>query len=103
MVVSVYKFSNNLSPKYMTDIFKKAECKPRTRYSDESKISIPSRKHEYGKNCLSYLGATIWNSIDNRIKQSKTCNSFKHGVKDKFFKDLKSREDNIYIYILIFQ
>ena len=98
IAVSVYKFSKNLSPNYMTDIFKKTESKRRTRYSDESKINIPLRKHEYGKNCLSYLGATIWNSIDNGIKQSKTCNSFKHGVKDKFFKDLKSREVNIYIY-----
>ena len=52
----------------MEDIFTIAQNSRRTRCTDESKISIPFRKHEYGKNCLSYLGATIWNSLDNFIK-----------------------------------
>ena len=82
----------------MEDVFTKAHNSHITRYTDESKISIPFRKHEYGKNCLSYLGVTIWNSLDNFIKQLKSCNSFKHKIKDKFFKVIKSKEDDIYKY-----
>ena len=98
IAVSVYKFFNNLAPSYMKDIFTKAENSRRTRYTDEFKINIPRRKHEYGKNCLSYLGATIWNSLDKYIKQFKSCNGFKHKVKDKFFKVIETKEDEFYKY-----
>ena len=104
IAVSVYKFFNNLAPSYMKEIFTKAENSRRTRYTDEFKINIPRRKHEYGKNCLSYLGATIWNSLDNHIKQFKSCNGFKHKVKDKFLRLLKPKKmsfinTEIYIYL----
>ena len=38
------------------------------------------------KNCLSYLGATIWNSIDSSIRNVKTCNTFKHKIKCNILK-----------------
>ena len=98
IAVSVYKFSNNLSPKYMEDIFIKPANTRRTRFTDDTKLLIPSRNHEYGKNCLSYLGGTIWNNIANTIKEVKTCSNFKHKIKDKFFKDIKRKEDDIYAY-----
>ena len=98
IAVSVYKFSNNLAPKYMGDIFNRTQNRQRTRCADEYRISIPYRKHDYGKNCLSYLGATIWNNFETDVKKSKTCNSFKHKIKANFFKEIKKKEDNIYIY-----
>ena len=98
IAVSVYKFSNDLAPKYMEDIFKKSNNTHRTRYTNETKLDIPMRKHEYGKNCLSYLGATIWNNLENDIKEAKSSNSFKHKIKDKFFKQIKLKEDNVYMY-----
>ena len=98
IATSVYKFSNNLSPKYMEDIFIKTDNCRRTRISDDTKLFIPYRIHEYGKNCLSYLGATIWNNIDSAIKQVKTCTNFKHKIKEEFFKHIKQRENDIYIY-----
>ena len=98
IAVSVYKFSNNLAPRYMDDIFIKTQNRQRTRCSDEFRFSIPFRNHEYGKNCLSFLGPTVWNSIETGIKQSKTCNNFKHKIKENFFKEIKSNEENVYIY-----
>ena len=71
IAVSVYNFSNNLDPIYMEDTFIKSVNIRRTRFTDDSKLLIPFRNHDYGKNCLSYLGATIWNSIDNAIKEVK--------------------------------
>ena len=85
----------------MWDIFIKSGNTRRTRFTDESKLVLPFRKHDYGQKCLSYLGAKIWNNIDNVIKDVKTCNNFKHKIKDKFFKDIKQREEDIYKYWLI--
>ena len=88
----------------MNDVFKKNPSlhQPHTRYLDESKLSIPHRKHDYGKNCLSYRGATIWNSLEISIKEAKSCNTFKHLVKARFFRNLKLKEENIYIFWLLF-
>ena len=98
IAVSVYKFSNGLAPKYMGEIFSKSQNRHRTRSSDEFRINIPSRKHDYGKNCLSYLGATIWNNIDSGTKNCKTVNSFKHKIKDSFFKQLKREEESVFLF-----
>ena len=73
-----------------------------TRYSDESKLITPHRKYDYGQNCLSYRGATIWNSLEISIKEAKSCNTFKHLVKARFFRNLKLKEENIYIFWLLF-
>ena len=80
----------------MEDIFKKSNNTHRTRYTNETKIDIPLRKHEYGKNCLSYLGATIWNNLEINIKEAKSSNSFKHKIKEKKFKLII--KENVYIY-----
>ena len=98
IAVSVYKFTNNLAPKYMADIFQKNGNTRRTRRTDGTKLIIPSRNHDYGKNCLSYRGATIWNNLPNSLKEAKSCNSFKHKIKDEFFKQIKMKEENVYIY-----
>ena len=37
---------------------------------------------------------TIWNDLKAKIKNSKSCNSFKHLVKSCFFENLKNKEDN---------
>ena len=80
MVVSVYKFYNDLAPSYMSEIFKPAARKHRTRHS-EKKLIIPTKKHDYGKNCLSYMASTIWNRIDSNIKVATNTNYFKHMIK----------------------
>ena len=82
----------------MEDIFKKHSNTRSSRYSNELKLHVPLRKHDYGKNCLSYRGATIWNGLKANIKDAKSCNSFKHLVKASFFENLKQREENEYIF-----
>ena len=75
----------------MKEIFIKS-----TRTSNDSNLYIPFRKNEYGKNCLSYMGATVWNSIHGTIMDVKTCNTFKHKIKENYFKDIEERENGIY-------
>ena len=81
----------------MEDVFKKTNTRA-SRFASEVKLHIRNRNNEYGKNCLSYLGVTIWNNIDNIIKEGKTCNTFKHKIKKKLFRDFQRRDDDIYIY-----
>ena len=102
IAVSVCKFHNGLAPVHMEYVFKNNPSLRCTRFSDESKLSIPNRNHNYGKNCLSYRGATIWNSLEIKIKEAQSCNSFKHLVKDRFFSNLKLKEENAYIYWYVF-
>ena len=77
----------------MEDVFKKHIIRS-SRFIGDSKLHIPFRKHDYGKNCLSYQRATIWNGLRANIKEAKSCNSFKHSVKASFFANLKRSEDN---------
>ena len=77
-----------------------------TRSSNNLNLTIPIRRNEYGKNCLSFLGANIWNGIaniwngiDHNIRNANTCDTFKHKVKRKYFQDVKSRgEEDIHNY-----
>ena len=88
----------------MDDVFKRNSSLHQrlTRYSDESKLITPHRKYDYGQNCLSYRGATIWNCLEISIKEAKSCNTFKHLVKARFLRNLKLKEENIYIFWLLF-
>ena len=95
---SVYKFFNKLAPQYMEDVFKKSENMRVTRSSNNLNLTIPIRRNEYGKNCLSFMGANIWNGIDYNIRNTKTCDTFKHRVKRKYFEDLKTRGEDAHIY-----
>ena len=49
IAVSVYKFANNLSPKYMEDIFKKVNNNRSSRFTGDFKLFIPNRNYDYGK------------------------------------------------------
>ena len=84
MVVSVYKFFNDIAPAYMSEIH-------RTRNS-EKKLIIQTKKHDYGKNCLSYMASTIWNRIDSKIKVATNTNYFKHMIKKSFLRILRTKE-----------
>ena len=73
---SAYKFFNNQATLYMEDVFEKQSTNRSSCFTHESKLHLPLRKHDYGQNCLSHWGATIWNGLKARIKDSKSCNSF---------------------------
>jgi hypothetical protein len=91
IAASVYKFINNLAPIYMADIFVKSSISRRaTRYFNESNLVLPRRVNGYGKNCLSYLGPTVWNNIPGEIREVNTCNTFKHKIKRKYFSDIEA-------------
>ena len=74
---NTFKFFNENCPLYLYDLYK------------------PSGQDQ---NTLSYLTPTIWNNLPTCLKLSNSLNSFKHGVKEHFFKKLKTKNK---IFLLI--
>ena len=83
----------------MSDIFVKNNIQHNTRRSTEMLI-IPMKNTNVGQQGLSYLGPKYWNTLPSKIKISTSANSFKHAVKDNFFKQLQKGENDPFLYPL---
>ena len=70
----------------MDEVFSKVECNGiRTRYSYQ-KLKLPHRKTNQGLRALSYVGPSLWNNLDKSLKTSASLNTFKHDIKNQFFR-----------------
>ena len=95
--VNVFKFFNNMAPDYTSEIFHPSHSRHNTRMSTY-KLDLPFRKSVYGQKTLSYLGPKTWNSLPAQIKLCKNVNSFKHDIKNLYFKRLQKSDDSIFMY-----
>ena len=95
--VGAYKFFNNLSPSYMSDIFNPINS-IRTTRSSIFGLHQPARSKNLGQKALSYLGPKFWNPLLSQIKTSRSANSFKHAIKKDFFSQLQDAEDDCFLY-----
>ena len=86
--VNVFKFFNNMAPDYTSEIFHPSHSRHNTCMSTY-KLDLPFRKSVYGQKTLSYLGPKTWNSLPAQIKLCKNVNSFKHDIKNLYFKRLQ--------------
>ena len=80
LAVEIYKSQNNLSPSFMSEIFKVKETKYNLR---SSKCLVPSapRTSTYGIKSISYLAPKIWSLIPNDIKSSYNLKAFKRKIR----------------------
>ena len=82
-------------------ICRKCSYQSRVTQRSKNKLIQPFQKSNTGQNGLSYLGPKIWNSLSSELKSATNINSFKHKIKDQFFKrivnDKKSVNDSPYI------
>ena len=95
--VNVFKFFNNMAPDYTSEIFHPSHSGHSTRMSTY-KLDLLFRKSVYGQKTLSYLGPKTWNSLPAQIKLCKNVNSFKHDIKNLYFKRLQKSDDSIFMY-----
>ena len=95
--VGAYKFFNNSTPSYMSDAFKPINSTRTTRRSLFG-LQQPTKSKTLGQKGLSYLGPKFWNPLSSQIKSSKTANSFKHAIKNDFFKQLQGAEEDCFLY-----
>ena len=76
LAVEVYKILHDLSPSFMSELFKPSNTKYNLR-NGNSLVSNNIKTTNYGLETVSYLAPRIWEQIPEEIKQSKTLNSFK--------------------------
>ena len=86
LCVSAYKFVHDQAQIYMTDIFHKLYYTNNTRNTT------------IGQNSLSFIGPRRWNNLNSDLKLAENANTLKHRIKEEFFKALKKREYDIYLY-----
>ena len=95
---NAFKFLNKNCPLYLYDLYKPSGQDQTNARSSVLKLKHPSRSTCSGQNTLSYLTPTIWSNLPTCLKISNSLNSFKHGVKEHFFKKLKNKEQDIFAY-----
>ena len=94
---TAYKFCQDASPAYMSDIFQKSGSTYNTRRSTKM-LTIPRKNTNNGQKGLSYLGPKYWNILPSKIKCSTSSNSFKHNIKSVFFGQLEKADKDPYVY-----
>ena len=95
---NAFKFLNKNCPLYLYDLYKPSGQDQTNARSSVLKLKHRSRSTCSGQNTLSYLTPTIWSNLPTCLKISNSLNSFKHGVKEHFFKKLKNKELDIFAY-----
>ena len=95
--VNIMKFFNGTAPAYADEVFHPADQSRITRRS-KFRLNVPFCKSSTGQKCLSYQGPKIWNSLASELKSTNNVNTFKHKIKENFFKDIQRKEDDVYVY-----
>ena len=79
IVTEVYKCVNDLNPDYLNTLF---SLKTQVYNTRNIHVNLPNyRTVKYGKHCIKYEGAFLWNLLDNNVKQSMTLKMFKNSIK----------------------
>ena len=81
----------------MSDIYNRIEYAHANRRC-YLRLELPFKNTFSGQKGLSFVGPRLWNDLSFDLKVCNGANAFKHKVKDDFFRELKKKEDDIYIY-----
>ena len=81
LATEMFKVYNNIAPPIITEIFNKRNPNYQLRHA--SHFSIPPVRSVYnGTGSLSFLGPKIWDIVLTELKEVKTLNVFKSGIKN---------------------
>ena len=83
----VYKACNGLTPSYLSDMFKTMNntTQRSTRLNKPNMLYIPRARLETTYQTLRHNGATIFNSLSQQLRDSKTLDTFKSTYIKTFF------------------
>ena len=70
----------------MDEVFSKVDCNGIPTCYSYQKLKLPHRKTNQGLRALSYVGPSLWNNLDKLLKTSASLNTFKHDIKNQFFR-----------------
>ena len=80
LMLEIYNSINNVSPKFMSNIFVTKPCNYELR-SGTNLILPQTRTKTYGKNSLVFRGSLTWNSLPLSIKTAKSSQIFKCSIR----------------------
>ena len=81
LVTRMFKVYNNIAPPIFREIFDKRNPNYQLRHT--SHFSIPTvRSVNNGTESLSFLGPKIWDIVPTELKNVKSLNAFKYGIKN---------------------
>ena len=78
-----FKFCNNTSPSYMSDVFKQTGQPNTTTRVSLLKLSQPLRRTNHGQNNISYIAPITWNNLPNSLKTTGNLNAYKNRVRNE--------------------
>ena len=83
----MYKAMNNLTPRYITNLFKYINSvhDRTTRSSVKRNLYVPRATLHAFKNSFAVRGAQVWNNLSLEIRSSKTLNEFKGSYFRKYW------------------
>ena len=73
--VNIFKFFNNASPAYFSEVYHTLGQTQNTRRS-KHKLQLPQRTSNIGQKGLSYLGPRTWNKLPSEIKSVVGVNTY---------------------------
>ena len=79
LMAEIYKSIKKLNPSYVWEFYERKEITYDLRTKDLCKL--PMTKKRYGSESLSFRGSLLWNTLNDRIKQSPTLEAFKNQIK----------------------
>ena len=79
----MFKSLNNLTPKYLSELFKPYSTDYNLRNVDK-KVALPFPHTDFLKRSFSYSGAMIWNDLPQNIRNIESLNSFKREINKMF-------------------
>ena len=95
----VFKFINQQSPTYSSEIFNIAEQPNRiTRTNKGINLVQPQRKKVSGQAAPSFIGPKVWNPLPKEIKEVNSVSIFKHKIKALYFSELEQSENNDFLF-----
>ena len=76
----------------MNEIFDHAEYNGIPKRYSYQKLKLPHHKTNQGLRALLYIGPSLWNNQDKSLKTSASLDSFKHNIKDYYFRKGNKKE-----------
>ena len=77
----MFKVVKNITPNYLTNMFRKCDNSNYSLRSNNLKLSLPKSKSDFLKRSFSYRGAVAWNSLPSElirvVDESQSISSFR--------------------------
>ena len=89
-----FKYFNKQCPNYLNEVFDGATESNFQLRSSFQRLKYPFRNTNNSQYVLSYIGPTFWNQTAHTLKVSINPNTFKHGLKKYFLKELKNSNNS---------